>query len=139
MINTTRSTKSLLVFGSIALTIGVCVLVFAYLIGIEIDKTSCYNRLAKSLNVVSTYEAINSAVSNQVQAILQPGINRDMAITKLSEIAPIIVDGKWSRMDGDIAEEVTLKTCFFHQNDLTFLIEYSKDEILKSVKRYVDD
>jgi hypothetical protein len=129
----------ILSIGVVTVLLGSCLIVPAYWIALGVDNTNCYQRLARGLNVPPTYDAVTREINTQVESRLTPGLSHDTAMAKLAEIAPISVDDKWSRTDGDIAEEIKLKTCFFDQNDLVFLIEFSSDGLLKSVKRYVGD
>ena len=103
------------------------------------ERTDCYERLAKVLNVDPLYEAIGHALENQLNKVLISGMNRKEVDSILSKNSAVkILD--YSLLNyGKSLEEITLNECKYPENNFIFGIIFSPDDKIEEVVWYMED
>ena len=117
----------------------ICISVLSYLSILKMELNACDQKLSKKYGVNPTTNEIYTAIYSQMENTLQLGMSYDEVIRNLNTIAPVLISWREYQSDGAYYEYIILKTCYFKENGVSFLISFSSENQLKKIQMYVDD
>jgi hypothetical protein len=139
MINLYKRIIKIIFLGGLCIILAFCTLLILYKIGARVEANYCFEKVGNNLNVAATYDAISQTIFNRVQAVLIPGIDHDQVEINIKQIAPASFMRGGAIENGGFVENVRLETCYFPENDIFFLIYYTKDRKFQEIRLMNDD
>lgn len=86
------------------------------------------------LGVSSTNVAVVHAWYDKVSLLLPPGTDRNDVIRILKQFAPVATQNQGRIANDGFVELTSLQVCWFHENTISFLLYYSKNDLLEEIR-----